>query len=197
VQYYLGRYAESERFARQALDINPHDPETLAQLGWRLSARGNFQEGVPLLRRAMTRSVNPPGWYYTLIAIDHFQKGQVDQMLAVAERSAADGTGVSQMLMAVAAAELGDVQRTRKALEKMALHADFSRDPAVFLRMHGLIETVNSELMQSLEKAKRLASGSCAPSGKATHQPPRPAREQPVEAPHLEMEAGDIEKYGN
>jgi hypothetical protein len=52
------------------VELNPFDPDALAQLGWRLAVRGNFEEGVPFLREAIARSVDPPDWYYHLLAID-------------------------------------------------------------------------------------------------------------------------------
>jgi TolB-like protein len=60
INHYTGNYEESEQIQRQALALNPNDPDTLAQLGWRLAVRGNFQEGIPYLHKAIERSVRPP-----------------------------------------------------------------------------------------------------------------------------------------
>jgi hypothetical protein len=51
-----------------AVDGQPYDPDTLAQLGWRLAVRGD-REGLEYLQQAVARSANPPGWYYHLIAV--------------------------------------------------------------------------------------------------------------------------------
>jgi tetratricopeptide (TPR) repeat protein len=117
VYYYLGRYDDSNRIMRQALAINPYDPETLAQFGWRLAVRGNFDEGIPLLKRAIARTVNPPGWYFSFVAIDLFMKGGYERMLRVAKRSAAEGRGVSQALIAIASGELGNRDAARQAVQ--------------------------------------------------------------------------------
>lgn len=47
VYYYMSRFDDSERIMPQALEINPYEPETMAQLGWRLAARGNFEGEYP------------------------------------------------------------------------------------------------------------------------------------------------------
>ena len=160
INHYIERYDESVRLARQAAELNPHDPETLAQLGWRLAVRGNFEEGIPLLKRAIERTVNPPGWYFHLVAIDLFLKGQYEEMLDVAERSASGGRGVSQALIAIAAAELGEPGMARQALAKMSEHESLARDPAAYLRRHGAIDEIVDELVAGLQKARQVASAS-------------------------------------
>ncbi|MEZ5864589.1 MAG: hypothetical protein R3D25_11195 [Geminicoccaceae bacterium] len=84
VRFYDGDFAGAEEAQRRALALNPNDPETLAQLGWRLAVRGDFDEGLVYLRRAIDRSVNPPGWYYQLIAIHDFMQGDYAAALAAA-----------------------------------------------------------------------------------------------------------------
>ena len=107
IQYHLGNFAESERIQRQALALNPNDPDTLVQLGWRLAIRGRWDEGLPYIERAIARTINPPGWYYDLITIHLYLEGRYREMLAAAEHSAAgDPTGVS--LLAIAHGALGD-----------------------------------------------------------------------------------------
>jgi len=158
VYHYLGRYDDSERTVRQALEINPHDPEALAQLGWRLAVRGKFEEGIPLLKRAIARTVNPPGWYSHLIAIDLYLKRDYERMLQVAVRSAADGSGFSQLLIAVASGELGNRDATQAALQKLSVSRSLAGDPADYMRRHGATDEIVDALMAGLQKASRLAS---------------------------------------
>jgi TolB-like protein/Tfp pilus assembly protein PilF len=160
VYHYLGRYDESERITRQALDINPYDPGTLAQLGWRLAVRGKFEEGIPMLKRAIARTMNPPGWYFHLIAIDLCLKGKYKRMREVAERADPDNSGVSQMLIAIANGALGNRDAARDALRKFSVHKPLASDPAAFLRRHGAINEIVDALMAGLKKARKVASGS-------------------------------------
>jgi TolB-like protein/tetratricopeptide (TPR) repeat protein len=159
VYHYLGRYDDSERITREALEINPYDPGALAQLGWRLAVRGKFEEGIPILKRAIARTVNPPGWYYHLIAIDLYRKGKYEQMRELAERADPDNSGVSQMLIAIANGELGNRDAARDALKKMSEHKPFASDPAGFMRRHGAIDEIVASLMAGLKKAEHVASG--------------------------------------
>ncbi len=156
--HYLGRYDDSERIARQAAALNPNDPEVLAQLGWRLAVRGKFEEGIPILKRAIERTVNPPSWYYHLVAIDLYLQRDYAGMLEVSERAALGDTGFSQLLLAVANAELGKPLDAQRALERLARDEPVGRDPADFMRRHGAIDEIVEPLMASLQKANRLVA---------------------------------------
>ena len=156
IHHYLGNYALSERFGRMALARAPHDPETLAQVGWRLAVRGNFDEGAPLMQRAIDRTIDPPGWYYHLPSMDAFIGGDTRSALEMAERAAAKGTQYSQFLIAVSAAALGDTERTRAALVAMAAIPELA-DPAAFMRSHGATDEIVDTMMEGYTEARSLA----------------------------------------
>ena len=127
--HFLGRHDESDRISREVIQINPNDPDALGQFGWRLAVRGNFSEGVPMLKRAIERSVSPPGWYFHFIAVDLYMKGEYEHMLNVAEQAALSDTGFGQLLIAIANAELSRPRAAKVALEKMLHHESLARDP--------------------------------------------------------------------
>ena len=163
VQYHLGNFDESERIQRQALALNPNDPDTLVQLGWRLAFRGRWEEGLPYIERAIARTINPPGWYYDLITIHLYLKGRYREMLAAAEHSAAgDYTGVS--FLAIAHGALGNHAAAQEALATMAEQAPaFNRDPAAVCRRFQLLESIVDALMDGLRKAGWTEPGAVAP----------------------------------
>lgn len=155
--HYLGRYEESDRVGRQAMRVNPNDPDALGQFGWRLALRGNFSEGIPMLKKAIEHSVSPPGWYFHFIAVDLYLKGDYEHMLNVAEQAALSDTGFSQLLIALANAELGRPIAAKVALEKMSHHESLARDPAGFLRRNGTVDQVVDALVGGLSKARSLS----------------------------------------
>jgi TolB-like protein/tetratricopeptide (TPR) repeat protein len=158
VYHYMGRYDDSERIMHQALEINPYDPEALAQLGWRLAARGKFEEGIPLLKRAIARTVNPPGWYSHLIAVDLYLRRQYQQMREVVERGEPDNSGFSDLLIAIANGELGNRDATRTALKKLSEFKSLASDPAAYMRRHGAVDEIVNAIMAGLKKAREVAS---------------------------------------
>lgn len=154
VEHYAGRYAESVRLAREAIDLNPNDPDTLAHLGWRLSVRGRFDEGIPYLERAIARSVRPPAWYFQPIAVERLLVGDMAGMLLAAERAAADGSSVSDALRAIAHAGLGDTEEALAALDAMARKWPLlARDPAAAFRLHHLGDDLVEAIVEGLRAA--------------------------------------------
>jgi TolB-like protein/tetratricopeptide (TPR) repeat protein len=153
VQYHLGNFDESERIQRQALALNPNDPDTLAQLAWRLCYRGRWEEGLAYAERAIARTVDPPGWYYDPITIHLYLEGRYREMLVSAERTA---TGDSQGMafLAIAYGALGDHAAAQQALATVAEQAPgFYRDPAGAFRRFEPLESIVIALMDGLRKA--------------------------------------------
>jgi len=155
INHYMGNYEDGEKYAREALLINPNDPDTLAQLGWRLAVRGNFAEGIPLLQHAIERTVNPPGWYYHLIAVDHFLQGRYSEMLSAVERSnVSDDSFIRWSLAAIAHGALGNQAAAQEALAKMReVWPEAARDPAAVYRRHRAADTIVDALVAGLRKA--------------------------------------------
>jgi tetratricopeptide (TPR) repeat protein len=169
VQFTLGNFDEAERIQRQALALNPNDPEILAQLGWRLAFRGRWDEGLPYCERAIARTINPPGWYYDPIAIHHYLEGSYREMLAAAEHSAA-GDSVGVALLAIAHGALGNHVQAQEALDTMAKQAPaFNRDPAAVYRRFHPLESIVDALMDGLRKAGWTEPG--APAAAAGDRP--------------------------
>jgi TolB-like protein len=151
INHYQGNYAESERYVRKALKINPNDPDTLYQLGWRLAIRGKFAEGIPLLQRAIDRTVNPPGTYYYLMAIDRLMKNDGEGMLAFAQRAAVDGAALSQSLIAMAYGLLGDRQSAERAIERMN-EITPGYDPIARFRGHQATDEISAAMTAALHR---------------------------------------------
>ncbi len=174
IHHHIGNYEESETFGWRAIELNPNDPDTLAQVGWRLAVRGKFDEGVPLMDRALERTVDPPAWYYHLLSIYHLIEGDARQALELGELSASKGSGFGSFLVAAAAGELGDSQKARQGLDGIALFPSLASDPSGFMRRHGATEEIVKKTMSGFVKAKRLVSGSPQAEPASGRQVPYP-----------------------
>jgi len=150
--FLRGDFSESDRYIRLALEKNPNDPDSLAQRGWRLSIRGHFDEGVPLLERAVSRTVKPPGWYYHLLAIDRLLKQDGEGMLAMAENAFSNGSARSYSLVAMAYGLLGDRDAARRALARMK-RAMPDYDPVRSWRKHMATEEITNSIAIAMRQA--------------------------------------------
>ncbi|QEW22341.1 type IV pilus biogenesis/stability protein PilW [Marinibacterium anthonyi] len=157
IRHHMGDYDEGERLAREALALNPFDPDTLAQLGWRLAARGKFDEAVPVLEEAVSRSVSPPGWYFNMIAIDALLNGDYRAMWPVAVHAAKEGNQIGYGLAAIAAAGNGDGPTARAYLDRMNPEALIATDPTAFFRNHGAIDAIRDAYVAGMALAREAA----------------------------------------
>ena len=154
ITFANGDFVESDRLQREALALNPYDPETLAQFGWRLAVRGEWDEGLPFLNEAIARSANPPGWYFHLISAHDYLEGDYAAALAAAERSAKVGSAVGLSLAAVSHAKLGDMAAARDDLAAMAeAWPLLARDPAAAYRSFQADESIIDPLVEGLRAA--------------------------------------------
>jgi hypothetical protein len=75
-------------------------------------------------------------------------------MLTAAERSAVDGSAISQSLIAIAEGALGNQEAARQALDRMAnISPLLRRDPAAAYRRHHAIDNIVDALVAGLREA--------------------------------------------
>lgn len=154
IDYYNGAFDASEQLMRQAQHLNPNDPETLVQLGWRLAARGDWDAGIPLVEQGIARTMNPPGWFYHAIAVHDYLTGDYAGAVAAAERSATNGSGVGLVILAAAEAQLGNLQAATTALQQLAeADPEMNADPVKVFQTHQVITATVDALMVGLTKA--------------------------------------------
>ena len=160
ITYYRGAYDEAEEIQREALALNPNDPENLAQFGWRLAMRGRWEEGLGYLTQAINRSIDPPPWYYFSFAIHDYLFGDYAGALVAAEQAKRDELGVGWSLVAIIQAALGNPDEATKALAEMAARSPLLvRDPAAYFRFHRFDEAIIDRLVDGLHKAGWSGAG--------------------------------------
>lgn len=154
INHYMGRFEESEHLARRALHINPNDPDTLAQLGWRLVVRGNFEEGIPALEQAIERSLNPPFWYFCFTAIHQLKQNDYRGVLETTQEQVDGSCQFTPALRAIASARLGRPVDTREALRLLDENERIARDPPAYFDLHGFSDALRNEIVSGLEQAR-------------------------------------------
>ena len=152
--YARGEFADAERVQRQAIALNPHDPESVAQLGWRLVVRGRWDEGGQLLQTAIDRSLVTPTWYHLDLAFALYLGGEFDRARDAAERARGSCCGYDYVALALTEQALGRTASARRALEEAIRRAPLlEQDPVAFWSRFQVapevIQRLNAGLVQA------------------------------------------------
>ncbi|MCW2306443.1 tetratricopeptide repeat protein [Rhodobium gokarnense] len=117
---------------RQAMARNPSKPDLYVHLGWAEVLKGNWEEGVALIRRGVYMSPAPPGWMRIPLSIAAFRMSDYRTALAEAETIVQSGDQRGLVLALAAAIALGDTEKI--AHYRDAIGRDGDGDPEAAMR---------------------------------------------------------------
>jgi TolB-like protein/tetratricopeptide (TPR) repeat protein len=86
VHFFRGENDKFEKEAQLALNLNPNDPETLADVGHYLAFMGEFERGTELSRRAQQLNPLHPSWYHFSFARLHYHQEAYEKVIADVQR---------------------------------------------------------------------------------------------------------------
>jgi TolB-like protein/Tfp pilus assembly protein PilF len=143
----------------RVLALNPLNQNTVGVAGVYFALRGDWERGIPMVRRAIDLDPNHFGMLHSGLFLDHFRKMEYDEALAQAKRINAFETATVGLSLASAAGQLGRADEARAAFEALDRnHPKHKTVEAVrshwawFLRENELIE----RLIEGFEKAQAL-----------------------------------------
>ncbi len=151
VHFFRGENDKFEAEARRALDLNPNDPEILADIGHYLAFMGEFERGVELSLRA--RALNPlhPGWYYFSSVRYDYDRGAYEDVLAGVERISLPHFYWTHLLRAAALGQLGRPEAGEALRRVLDLKPGF--DPRAELTKWNAAPQDLEHLVDGLQKA--------------------------------------------
>ncbi|WP_165982255.1 winged helix-turn-helix domain-containing tetratricopeptide repeat protein [Dankookia rubra] len=126
VHFFRGENDRFEVEARRALELNPNDPETLADIGHYLAFMGEFERGATLSERA--RRLNPlhPGWYFFSFARLHYSQRRYAEASADLQRTGLPHFYWTHLLSAAALGQMGHPDAPAALARIFALKPDVS-----------------------------------------------------------------------
>ena len=110
VHFFRKDIGKFEAEAARALDLNPTDPEILAEVGHYLSFMGEFERGIELSRRAQELNPLHPGWYHFSYARLHYREQRYEETLIDVQRISMPDFFWTHLLNAAAFGQLGRKQ---------------------------------------------------------------------------------------
>lgn len=151
VHFFRHEIEQFEAETRLALQLNPNDPETLADIGHFLAFAGEFDRGLELSLRA--RRLNPlhPGWYYFASVRWHYNRKDYAAALADTRRTGMQGFYWTWLLTAAAQGQLGAAEAAGSLARMCELKPDC--DPRAELRKWNAAPDDLAHIMGGLRKA--------------------------------------------
>lgn len=89
--------------------------------GFYLCAMDRWDEGIPMIKKAMSMSESYPSWYNMIPSLYLYLKGDYKGAAAEAEKIMAPGIAQGPMARCIAYAKLGDMDKAKKELKDLAI----------------------------------------------------------------------------
>jgi TolB-like protein/Flp pilus assembly protein TadD len=119
--HFLMREMEQFRTeAANALQLNPHEPFLLGNIGCWLCFSGSWDEGVPMIRKAIALNAKVyPRWWHVGIAKNHIRKGEFREALAEFKIMNLPNWWWNQLELAFTYAKLGEQENAENAAARL------------------------------------------------------------------------------
>ena len=126
VHFFRGENNMFEDEAQRALNLNPNDPEILADVGHYLAFMGEFERGIELSMRAQKLNPLHPGWYHFSFARYHYNQRAYEKVLVDVQRINMPQFYWMHLLNAAALGQLGRSEAGASLKQIQKLNPGFS-----------------------------------------------------------------------
>ncbi len=154
--YFLGDYERGELEARRAIELCPNHAMWLAVVGLYLIQRENFEEGVPMVNRAIELfTPYPPGWIRMATFLDHYAHERYDEALAELQATDLVEDFRYPLFLVATYGQLGRPEEAESAIAELRRLWPFPiRELRTeLLERHAQSEGLTDHLMEGVEKA--------------------------------------------
>jgi adenylate cyclase len=140
--------------AEQAVALNPNNATVIADLGLWMAYSGDWERGMPLIRKAVILNPLHPQWIFFAFFLDHYRTGEYREALTEGLKiNLPDNAGVQTGLLAVYG-QLGESEKAKAKLDEIrANHPGVINDPRAWFTKRRVPDELIESLMGGLRKA--------------------------------------------
>ena len=154
--YFRGDYERGELESRRAIELAPNHAMWLGVLGLYHLQRENFDEGVPMVDRAIELfTPHPPGWIRMAKFLDHYAHERYEEALVEMQATVMPEDFRHPLFLAAAYGQLGRVRDAGPALEELQRRwtLPVSELRTELIERHAHSEGLTDHLLEGLTKA--------------------------------------------
>ncbi len=128
-RYHLNDLDGFRESGERALALNPNDPEIVHRYGLRVAFMGEWEQGLPLLRKAMELNPAHPGFYRMPFVLYHYDRGEYERALQELQMVDLPDWFWYQWTRSMILGQLGRSEEARDAVERLlALRPGFRQE---------------------------------------------------------------------
>jgi len=155
IHTFSGEHELAKIEGRRTLELSPNNAMWLSVFAAYLTAQEDFENGLPMVRRAIALSPHPQSWITMPFFYDHYHHGRYEEALAAALGMDLSGDFRGPLFVAAAYGQLGRPDEAGPALGEM--RSLWSRPVGdirqELIERHGYTPALTDHLMEGLEKA--------------------------------------------
>lgn len=140
--------------AERAIELNPYDALTHAEMGVWIAYAGNWERGMDLTQRAISLSAQPPGWFFWLPYLAHYLKEEYEAALINAQKINMPDFFLTHIALATSYAQLGRETEAQAAMRTLLeLKPDFGSEARDTFERRNMAPDVIAHILDGLRKA--------------------------------------------
>jgi adenylate cyclase len=154
--YFRGDYERGDLESRRAIELAPNHAMWLAVVGLNYIQRENFDEGVPMVDRAIELfTPHPPGWVRMAKFLDHYAHERYEEALVEMQATVMPEDFRLPLFLAAAYGQLGRPEDAGPALEELRRiwTLPVSELRAELIERHAHSAGLTDHLLEGLTKA--------------------------------------------
>lgn len=118
-----------------AVALNPNNSVVLASMGAKMGYAGEWDKGLPLIKKAMALNPYHPGGHYLALITNHYLKGEYEEVLTLVQKMNLPEFYWTQVTLAAVHGQMGNESKAQAAINKLLeLRPEFLDDPRAQFR---------------------------------------------------------------
>ncbi len=155
VHFFRGDYERGRIEGARTIELMPANAMWLSVLGIYLTQLGDFEQGVPMLQRAVELDPNPPAWLGMGFYLEQYERGRYDEALGTAKRITLGDDFRTSLFLVAAYGQLGRADEAAPWLEELrgTVRVPLTELRTELIDRHTISPAITDHLLEGLAKA--------------------------------------------